>query len=70
MKSKTKDTIEALNDSLYDNEEVNSNESKEKYKDNESNPTYSILSNPLGNHRIEKVVFMRLRLGTSINYIQ
>ena len=55
-----------MNDSLDDNEEVYSNESKEKYKDNESHPTYSILSYPLGNHEIEKVVFTRLRLSTSI----
>ena len=61
-----KETIDALNDSLDDNEEVYSNESKEKYKDIESHPTYSILSYPLGNHKIENVVFTRLRLSTSI----
>ena len=61
-----KETIEALNDILYDILEVYSNESKEKYKDIESHPTYSILSYPLGNHKIENVVFTRLRLSTSI----
>ena len=40
-------TIEALNDSLDENEEVYSNESKEKSKDIESHPVYSILSYPL-----------------------
>ena len=38
-----KETIEALNDSLDDNEEVYSNESKEKSKDIESQPAYYIL---------------------------
>ena len=61
-----KETIEALNDSLDDNEEVYSNESKEESKDIESHPAYFILLYPLGNHEIEKVVFTRLRLGTSI----
>ena len=55
-----------MKDSLDENEEVYSNKSKEKYKDIESHPTYSILSYPLGNHRIENVVFMRLRLSTSV----
>ena len=45
-----KETIEALNDSLDDNEEVYSNESKE---DIESHPAYFIFSYPLGNHKIE-----------------
>ena len=62
---KIKKTIEALNDSLDDNEEVYSNESKEKYKDIVSHPAYSILSYPLGNHKIERNVFKRLWLGTS-----
>ena len=44
-----KETIETLNDSLDDNEEVYSNRSKEKYKDIESHPTYSILSYPSEN---------------------
>ena len=64
-----KETIEALNDSLDDNEEVFSNESKEKYKYFESHPTNSTLSYPLGNHKIAKVVFTRLRLSTSIFYM-
>ena len=55
-----------MNDSLDDNEEVYSNYSKEKSKDIESHPAYLIMSSPLGNHEIEKVVFTRLRLGTSI----
>ena len=38
-----KETIEALNDGLDDNEEVYSNESKEKSKDIESQPAYYIL---------------------------
>ena len=59
-----------MNDSLDDNEEVYSNEFNEKYKDVESHPTYSILSYPLGNHKIEKVVSMRLRLSSSIFYFQ
>ena len=63
-----KETIEALNDSLDDNEEVYSNESKEKSKDIESQPAYYILLYPLGNKKIEKVVFTRLRLSTSILY--
>ena len=46
-----------MNDSLDDKEEVYSNESKEKYKENEFHPTYSILLYPLGNHEIEKVIF-------------
>ena len=57
-----------LNYSLDDNEEVYSKESKEKYKDNESHPTYSFLSYPLANHKIEKVVFMRLRLDMKRKY--
>ena len=61
-----KETIDELNDSLDDNEEVYSNESKEESKDIESHPAYFILSYPLGNHKIETVVFTRLRLGTSI----
>ena len=49
------EAIEALNDSLDDNEEVYSNEeSKEKSKDIQSHTAYFILSAPLGNHRIEK----------------
>ena len=60
-----KETIEALNDSLDDNEEVYSAESKEKTKDIESKPAYFILLYPLGNHKIEKIVFKRLRLSTS-----
>ena len=63
-----KETIEALNDNLDDNEEMHSNESKEKSKDIESHPAYSILLYSLGNQKIEKVIFMRLRLGTSIFY--
>jgi len=47
---------------------VYSNESKEKSKDIESHPAYFILSYPLGNQKIEKVVFTRLQLGTSIFY--
>ena len=58
-----------MNDCLDDNEEVYSNESKEKYTDNKSHPSYSILSYPLGNHKIEKVVFTRLRLRTSIQVV-
>ena len=50
-------------DSLDDKEEVYSNESTEKSKDFESHPAFFILLNPLGNQKIEKVVFMRLRLG-------
>ena len=57
----------ALNDSLDNNEEVYSKDSKEKPKDIESHPAYLIMSSPLGNHKIEKVVFTRLGLGTSIN---
>ena len=60
------ETIEALNDSLDDNEEVYSNKSKEESKDIESRPAYFILLNPLVNHEIEKVILARLRLGTSI----
>ena len=63
-------TIWTLNDSLDDNEEVYSNESKEGSKDVESRPAYFILSYSFGNHEIEKVVFMRLRLGTFIKYIK
>ena len=59
-------TIEALNDNIDDNEKVYSNEYKEESKDVESHPAYFILLYPLGNHEIEKVVFTRLRLGTSI----
>ena len=55
-----------MNDSLDDNEEVYSNESKEKSKDIESCPAYFILSYPVGNHKIERVVFTRLKLSTSI----
>ena len=43
-----------------------SNESKDQYKANACHPTYSILSYPLLNHKIEKVVLTRLRLSTSI----
>ena len=43
-----------------------SNEFKEESKDIESHPDYFILSYPLWNHNIEKVVFMRRRLGTSV----
>ena len=60
-----KETIEALNDCQDGNEEVNSNKSK----DIESNPAYFILSHPLGHHKIEKVVFMRLQLSTSVFFI-
>ena len=49
-----KETIKALNNSLEDNEEVYSNNSKEKSKDIESIPAYLIVSSPLGNHKIEK----------------
>ena len=63
-----KETIEALNDTLDDNEKENLNKSKEKSKDIESHPAYYILLYPLGNWKIEKVVFTRLRLGTSIFY--
>ena len=62
--NRAKETIVALNDSLDYNEEVYSNESKQESKDNESHPTYFILSYPLGNHKIEKAMFTRLRLGT------
>ena len=44
-----KETIEALNDSLDDNEEVYSNKSQEKFKDIESQPAYYILLYPLRN---------------------
>ena len=64
-----------MNDSLDDNEDVYSNNSKEKSKDIETHPAYLIMSSPLGNHKIDKVVFTRLGLGTSIlvypnNYYQ
>ena len=36
--------MEALNDSLDNNEEVNPNESKDIFKDIESHPAYSFLS--------------------------
>ena len=55
-----------MNDSLDDNEDVFSNNSNEKSKVIESHPAYLIMSSPLGNHKIEKVVFTRLRLGTSM----
>ena len=55
-----------MNDSLDDNEDVYSNNSKEKSKDIETHPAYLIMSSPLGNHKIDKVVFTRLGLGTSI----
>ena len=54
-----------MNDSLDDNEEVYSSHTKEKSKDIESHHAYLIMSCPLGNHELEKVVFTRLRLGTS-----
>ena len=56
-----------MNDSLDGNEEK---QIQEKYKDIESHFAYLILSYPLGNHNIEKVVFTRLRLSTSIFYTQ
>ena len=59
-----------MNDSVDDNEEMYSNNFKEKSKDIESHPAYLIMSCPLGNHKIEKVVFTRLRLGTSLKYLQ
>ena len=59
------ETIEALNDSLDDNEEVYSKESK----DIEFHPPYFVLLYPLGNHKIEKVIFTKLQLGTSIKYL-
>ena len=49
--------------SLNDNKEVYSNESKQASK--ESHPANFILPYPLGDHKIEKVVFIRLWLGTS-----
>ena len=55
-----------MNDTLDDNEEVYSNDSKEKSKDIESHPAYLIILYPVGNHKIEKVVITRLLLGTSI----
>ena len=55
-----------MNDSLDDNEEVYSKDSKEKPKDIESHPAYLIMLCPLGNHKLEKVFFRRPRLGTSI----
>ena len=59
-------TIEALNSSLDDNEEVYSNKSKEKFKDiNKSHSVYFfyfVMSS--GKPENRKVVFMRL--GTSI----
>ena len=61
MLNTAKETIEALNDSLDDNEEVYSKESKEESKGIESHPAYFILSYPLGHHKIEKVVFTRLQ---------
>ena len=51
-----KETIEALKDSLDDNEEVYLNESREESKDNESHPAYFILLYPLSNHEIETVI--------------
>ena len=51
---------------LYDNEDVHSNHSNEKSKDIKSRPAHLIMSSPLGNNRIEKAVFTRLQLGTSI----
>ena len=57
-----------MNDSLDYNEEVHSNKSNEEFKDIESPPTYFILSYPLGNHKIDKAIFTRLRLGTSIYF--
>ena len=53
-----------MKDSLDDNEEVYSKDLKENPKNIESHPACLIMSSPLGNHRIEKVVFMRLQLGT------
>ena len=58
-----------MNDSLDDNEEVYSNESKEKSKDIESHPAYYIMACPLGNRKVEKVAFTRLLLDTSIIWI-
>ena len=55
-----------MNDSLDDEEEVYSNESKEESKDIESHHAYFILSYPQANHKIEKVVSTRLQSGTSI----
>ena len=54
-----KETIDELNDSLDDNEEVYSNESKEESKEIEFHRAYSILLYPLGKHKIEKVVFTK-----------
>ena len=54
------EAIEALNDSLGDNEEVYSTESKKLSKDIESHPAYFILSYPLGNQKMEKVVFPKI----------
>ena len=54
-----------MNDSLDDNEEVYSSESKEKSNDIESHPAYFILLYPLENQKIEKVIFMRQGLSTS-----
>ena len=59
-----------MNDSLDYIEELYSKDSKEKSKDIESHPAYLIMSCPLGNHEIEKAIFTRLRLGTSIIYGQ
>ena len=55
-----------MNSSLDDNKEVYSKESMEKPKVIESRRAYFILSYPMGNHKIEKVVLTRLRLSTSI----
>ena len=65
-------TIEALYDShsLDENKEVYSNDYKEKSKDIKSHPAYLIMSCTLGNHKIEKVVFTRLRLCTFIFYVE
>ena len=53
-----KETIEALNNSLDDNEEVYSNESKEESKDieSQSHPAYFILLYHLWNHEIETAI--------------
>ena len=55
---------------IDENEEVYSNDSKEKPKDIKPHPAYLIMSCTLGNHKIEKVVFTRLRLCTSIFYVE
>ena len=48
--------------SLDDNEDVYSNNSKEKSKDIETHPAYLIMSSPLGNHAIRHFHFVNTSL--------